>query len=232
MARTYWRSGVPVIVAAVAMASAVGHPVTKRAYLEATRMLRSPTVSAKHVAFAYANNIWVADRAGGTARRLTSFQGQASNPKFSPDGTLIAFSADYGGNTDVYVIPVDGGEPTRLTWHPVADTVQGWTPDGTRILFASPRATSAPNATPRFWTVPAKGGIEEPLALPRAYQGKLSPDGRRVAYRMNTSWDEERRNYRGGQNRPIRSGSVTPCSSSAIGTASRTCGPTTSPPRR
>ena len=70
-------------------------------------------------------------------------------------------------------------------------------------MFASGRQSSAPNATPRFWTVPAKGGIAEPMPLPRGYQGKISPDGRRIAYRMNTSWDEERRNYRGGQNRPV-----------------------------
>src|SRR5688572_12552553 len=76
---------------------------------EATRMLRSPTVSATHVAFAYANNIWVTERAGGVARRVTSFQGQTSNPKFSPDGEWIAFSAEYSGNTDVYVVPVEGG---------------------------------------------------------------------------------------------------------------------------
>jgi len=76
---------------------------------EATRMLRSPTVSATHVAFAYANNIWVTERAGGLARRVTSFQGQTSNPKFSPDGQWVAFSAEYAGNTDVYVVPVDGG---------------------------------------------------------------------------------------------------------------------------
>ncbi len=111
--------------------------------------------------------------------------------------------ASTGGNVDVYTVPVEGGEPTRLTWHPGADTVQGWTPDGKNVLFASTRATAAPSAAPRFWTVPAKGGVEEPLALPRGYQGKLSPDGRRIAYRMNNSWDEERRNYRGGQNRPI-----------------------------
>ncbi len=168
-----------------------------------TRLLRTPSISATHVAFAYANNIWIVDRKGGDARRLTSFQGQSSNPKISPDGTMVAFSADYAGNTDVYTVPVSGGEPTRLTWHPGADTVQGWTPDGARILFVSGRQTSAPNATARFWTVPAKGGIAEPMALPRGYQGKISPDGRRIAYRMNSSWDEERRNYRGGQNRPI-----------------------------
>ena len=144
---------------------------------ESTRMLRSPAVSATHVAFAYANNIWVVERAGGTARRLTSFQGQTTNPKFSPDGATVAFSGEYGGNVDVYTVPVEGGEPTRLTWHPGADTVQGWTPDGKAVLFASTRATAAPSAAPRFWTVPAKGGVEEPLALPRGYQGKLSPDG-------------------------------------------------------
>ena len=175
-----------------------------------TRMLRSPTVSEKHIAFAYANNIWIVDRAGGPARRLTSFQGETQNPKFSPDGKWIAFSAEYGGNTDVYVVPTDpaaatdnGGQPKRLTWHPGADLVQGWTPDGKRIMFSTGRAANAPNAAPRFYTVPVEGGVEEPMPLPRAYQGKISPDGKRIAYRMNNSWDEERRNYRGGQNRPI-----------------------------
>ncbi len=168
-----------------------------------TRLLRTPTVSATHIAFAYAHNIWVVERSGGQAKRLTSFQGQTSNPRFSPDGSMIAFSAEYAGNTDVYVVPALGGEPRRLTWHPGADAVQGWTPDGKSVLFASGRATWAPAGAPRFWTVPAAGGVEEPLPLPRAYQGKLSPDGTRVAYRMNTSWDEERRNYKGGQNRPV-----------------------------
>jgi tricorn protease len=170
---------------------------------EATRLLRSPAVSATQIAFAYANNIWVVERAGGSARRLTSFQGQTSNPHFSPDGKTIAFTGDYAGNTDVYTVPADGGEPKRLTWHPGGDTVQGWMPDGKSIVFASGRATWAPSGAPRFWTVPVDGGVEQPMPLPRAYQGKVSPNGRKVAYRMNTSWDEERRNYRGGQNRPV-----------------------------
>src|SRR5688500_1188871 len=83
-----------------------------------TRMLRSPSVSARHVAFAYANNVWVVDRSLCTgddarscvARRLTSFAGETSNPRLSPDGAMVAFSAEYGGNTDVYVVPVEGGE--------------------------------------------------------------------------------------------------------------------------
>jgi tricorn protease len=168
-----------------------------------TRLLRMPTVSATQIAFAYANNLWIVDRRGGAARRLTSFQGLTTNPHFSPDGQWIAFSGEYAGNVDVYVVPAEGGEPKRLTWHPGADTVQAWTPDGKSILFASSRATAAPTGAPRFWTVPAAGGIEAPLPLPRAYQGKFSPDGGRIAFRMNNSWDEERRNYRGGQNRPI-----------------------------
>jgi tricorn protease len=168
-----------------------------------TRLLRTPTISASQVAFAYANNIWSVQRGGGSARRLTSFQGQTLGPHFSPDGKWIAFSGEYAGNLDVYVIPAEGGEPLRLTWHPGGDLVQGWTPDGKSILFSSGRATWAPGAAPRFWTVPATGGIEAPFPLPRAYQGKISADGSRVAYRMNNSWDEERRNYRGGQNRPI-----------------------------
>ena len=168
-----------------------------------TRMLRSPSVSTKSIVFAYAGNIWIVDRAGGTARRLTSFPGEASNPKLSPDGTTVAFSAQYAGNVDVYILPVEGGEPKRLTFHPGADVVQGWTPDGREIVFASGRATQAPTPVPRFFKVAVTGGPETPMPMPRAYQGKISPDGKRVAYRMNNSWDEERRNYRGGQNRPI-----------------------------
>jgi tricorn protease len=168
-----------------------------------TRLLRTPTVSSTQIGFAYANNIWVAPRAGGSARRLTSFQGQTANPHFSPDGRWIAFSGEYAGNFDVYIVAADGGEPRRLTWHPGADMVEGWTHDGRSILFSSTRATWAPGGAPRFWTVTSEGGVEEPMAIPRAYQGKISADGTRIAYRMNNSWDEERRNYRGGQNRPI-----------------------------
>ncbi|MBK6723862.1 MAG: PD40 domain-containing protein [Acidobacteria bacterium] len=168
-----------------------------------TRMLRTPTVSASQIAFAYAQNIWVVPRSGGVARRVTSFQGQTFNPQFSPDGKWIAFSGEYAGNQDVYVLAAEGGEPKRLTWHPGGDAVQGWTADGKSIMFTSGRASWAPGGTARFWTVPAEGGVEEPMPLPRGFQGKISPDGAQIAYRMNSSWDDERRNYRGGQNRPI-----------------------------
>ncbi len=187
----------------IAVSSLNVRPASANGADTGTRLLRSPTVSATQIAFAYANNIWVASRSGGPARRITSFQGQTTNPHFSPDGKWLAFSAEYAGNVDVYVVPSEGGEPKRLTWHPGADSAQGWTADGKSVLFSSGRATWAPSAAPRFWTVPAQGGVEEPLPLPRGYQGKISADGSHIAYRMNNSWDEERRNYRGGQNRPI-----------------------------
>jgi tricorn protease len=117
----------PVVTLTVLNASANG---------DSTKMLRSPAISATHIAFAYANNIWIVDKQGGTARRLTSFQGQTSNPNFSPDGQTIAFTGEYAGNADVYTVPAEGGEPRRLTWHPGNDAVQGWTPDGKSIIFA------------------------------------------------------------------------------------------------
>src|SRR6185503_4681345 len=104
---------------------------------EGTRLLRTPTVSATQIGFAYAQNIWTVPRAGGMARRVTSFHGQTSNPHFSPDGKLIAFSGEYAGNLDVYVVSAEGGEPKRLTWHPGGDSVQGWTHDGKSIMFSS-----------------------------------------------------------------------------------------------
>lgn len=198
------RLSVPAVLACVLLAVAVAPVTTSPVQTTSpTRLLRTPTVSASHIAFAYANNIWIVDRVGGVARRVTSFAGGANSPKFSPDGQTLAFTASYGGNNDVYVVPTSGGEPRRLTWHPGADTVQGWTPDGRSVMFASTRATWAPSGAPKFWTVPVGGGIEEPMALPRAYMGKISGDGSHIAYRMNSSWDEERRNYRGGQNKPI-----------------------------
>jgi len=189
------------IRSSLAVAALVAAPVASSH--AQTRMLRSPTVSATRIAFAYAQNIWVVDRAGGEARRLTSFPGTTSDPEFSPDGSLVAFTGTYEGNADVYVVPATGGEPKRLTWHPTADNVTGWTPDGKRVVFASGRASDAPTGAPRFWTVPVDGGPPEAMPMPRADQGRISPDGKYVAYRMNNSWDEERRNYRGGQNRPI-----------------------------
>ena len=99
--------------------------------------------------------------------------------------------------------PSKAANPNASPGTPARTSPKAGPRDGKSIFFTSTRASAAPSAAPRFWTVPAEGGVEEPYPLPRAYQGKFSPDGKMLAYRMNNSWDEERRNYRGGQNRPI-----------------------------
>ena len=170
---------------------------------QGTRLLRQPHASASGVVFEYASDLWVAPRAGGDARRLTSHPGMESSAHFSPDGQWIAFTGEYGGNADVYVVSADGGEPRRITWHPHSDVVRGWSADGKRILFASERAT-APVPQPRLWTVSLDGGMPEALPLPRGNKGALSADGGTVAYQLVSPWDVEWRNYRGGQNQPIR----------------------------
>jgi tricorn protease len=164
-----------------------------------TLLLRSPTVSATNVAFVYANDLWVAPRAGGDARRLTVHPGRETNPYFSPDGKWIAFTGEYDGNADVYVVSVDGGDPRRLTFHPGADVVEGWTPDGRAVLFASTRASHS--FYDRLFTVPVEGGFEEPLPMPMAERGAYSADAGRIAYNpIRNLWTEDTwRHYRGGQ---------------------------------
>jgi len=182
---------------------------------QGTRLLRQPTVSAQHIAFVYAGDIWIVGRQGGIAHRLTNFPDAETHPYFSPDGQILAFSAKNEGNTDVYVVSAAGGEPRRLTWHPGTrqrpflynpeDEARGWTPDGKRILFASQRdsAPIAVGGSPRIWSVSLDGGLPEPLPMPHANFGMFSPDGQRFAYQMIALNDVEWRNYRGGQVRPI-----------------------------
>ena len=105
---------------------------------EGTLLLREPTLSNNSVVFVHANDLWKASLSGGEAQRLTSGVGNESDPRFSEDGKWIAFTAEYDGNSDVYVIPSDGGTPKRITFHPAMDEVQGWTPEG-NILFRSTR---------------------------------------------------------------------------------------------
>ncbi len=177
--------------------------ITQPSANDETRLLRNPAISDANIAFVYANDIWIVGRDGGGARRLTTFQGAETEPHFSPDGQTVAFSGQYDGNTDVYIVSVNGGEPQRLTWHPGADLVRGWTRDGQRVVFASARSGS-PIPYAKFWTVSTEGGNPEALPIPRVYQGKFSPDGDRFVYQKIQQWENEWRNYRGGQNNPIR----------------------------
>ncbi len=164
-------------------------------------LLRQPSINETTVVFAFAGDLWTASRDGGEASRLTTGVGTETNPVFSPDGKLVAFTGDYEGNTDIYVVPAVGGVPLRLTHHPDADSVVGWTPDGKRILFTSSRASFSP--VPRLFTVPVAGGFPEELPLPTAYQASFAPDGRRLAYVPTYQWQRAWKRYQGGQTYPI-----------------------------
>src|SRR5437763_16897852 len=94
------------------------------------RMMRYPDVSATQIAFVYAGDIWVAPKTGGAALRLSSPRGEETFPRFSPDGTEIAFSGNYERNTDIYVVPSTGGLPRRPTHHGQPARITGWDPDG------------------------------------------------------------------------------------------------------
>lgn len=168
---------------------------------QGTQLLRQPTLHNDNVVFVYANDLWKASISGGNAVRLTSDEGYESSPHFSDDGKMIAFTAQYDGNVDVFVIPSEGGEPKRLTYHPGGDFVQGWTNDD-KVLFRSGRE-SQPTMTNKFFTVTLDGGLPEALDIPRAAYGEISSDGKHLAYTPITGWDAEWRNYRGGQAMPI-----------------------------
>jgi len=162
-----------------------------------TRMLSQPAISENKIAFIYAEDLWVANLDGSQPRRLTVDEGIESNPYFSPDGKLIAFSAQYDGNTDVFVIPTEGGIPKRLTWHPYEDVVRGFTPDGKSVLFASRRTTFS-NRYAQLFTVPVTGGNETRLEIPNAYHASYSPDGKWMAYTPIPDAFKQWKHYRGG----------------------------------
>jgi tricorn protease len=171
-------------------------------------LLQAPTLSKTQMAFAYGGEIWIASREGGEARRLASGTGMLSRPIFSPAGTMIVYTGNYDGNTDVYVVPAAGGEPRRLTYHPASDVALGWTPDGTQILFRSTR--NSYSRFERLFTVPVGGGFPAELPLPMGVEGSYSADGAHLAYVPR--WNRRLgavdsyiaiRHYRGGLTSPI-----------------------------
>src|SRR5881628_1677061 len=163
-----------------------------------SRLLSDPAVSNDHIAFAYANDLWVANLDGTNVRRLTSHPGIESGPRFSPDGSMIAFTGRYEGNVDVYVVPTAGGVPKRLTFHPLNDVVLGFTPDGSAVLFTSPREVYTRRFVQLF-TVPVTGGSVTKLPIPNAFKATYSPDGRKIVYQPIGDAFIEWKRYRGGQ---------------------------------
>jgi tricorn protease len=167
---------------------------------EAPLLVQAPTMSKTQIVFAYGGYLWSVPRAGGEARQLTT-GGHETRPKFSPDGTWIAFTGQYDGNVDAYVMPADGGEPKRLTWHPDPDVVVGWTPDGKKVLISSAREAYAD--FDRLYTIPVEGGVPEVLPMWRGEAASYSPDATRIAYVPNLKWQVAWKRYHGGQTTPV-----------------------------
>ncbi len=181
MRKSIWTAALLLLLPALAAAQPQGD----------TRLLRFPDIHGDSLAFVYGGDIWLAGAQGGEARRLTSGGGQELFPKFSPDGRWIAFTGQYSGTRQVYVIGVDGGTPRQLTFRNdvgplpprggVDNQVLDWTPDGKQILYLAHRVAWS-NRIARPFMVPAAGGQERPLKLVESSIGALSADGNRFAF--------------------------------------------------
>jgi len=172
-----------------------------------TKLLRFPDIWHDRIVFSYAGDLWTSSAAGGTAVRLTSHPGLELFGKFSPDGEQIAFTAQYAGDEQVYVMPSGGGAPRQLTFYPAPgplpdrwgfdNQVYGWTPDGAAIVFRSARDGHALTDT-KLYTVPRNGGAATALPMPVSGAGHFSPDGKRIVY--SPLWRDFRseKRYQGG----------------------------------
>jgi tricorn protease len=156
-----------------------------------TKLLRFPDIHGDKVVFTYAGDLWTASTAGGLATRLTSHPGVELFAKFSPDGKWIAFTGQYDGDEQVYIIPVTGGVPKQLTFYPshgplparwgYDNQVYGWTPDGKSVVFRSMRDYFS-NADSRLYTVSIDGGMPQALPMPKSGAGDFSPDSKQIVY--------------------------------------------------
>ncbi len=174
---------------------------------EEGRLLRFPATNSREVAFSYAGDLWTVPIQGGEARKLTSHIGYEMFARFSPDGTKIAFTGEYDGNREVYLIPSKGGEPVRLTYTSTNgrdelgdrmgpnNIVMGWTPDGKQVVYRNRIGDGFPG---KLWTVSPSGGMPEQIPLPEGGFCCWSPDGKKLAYNRVMREFRTWKYYRGG----------------------------------
>ena len=175
---------------------------------EDARMLRFPDINGSLITFVYAGDIWSVNNGGGEAKRLTSHRGLELFPKISPDGKWIAFSAEYSGNRQIWVMPSEGGAARQLTYYNSEgmmpprggydNVVLDWTPDSKSILFRANR-TSFGERNGKYFTVSLDGGMEQPLPIVNGGFATFSPDGSEICF---TPVDREFRTwkrYKGGR---------------------------------
>jgi tricorn protease len=175
------------LLIAVIVASTFIYPVLSAdAPKPGKAMFRQPALSDSHLAFIHAGDLWTVPKNGGLATHLTSAKGEESNPRFSPDGNTIAFTANYEGSDDVYTIPAHGGAPQRVTFHGGADRLLSWFPNGQSLLFASKRESFTERSS-RFFQIGATGGPALRLPIPYGEWACPSPDGKQIAYTMTNT---------------------------------------------
>jgi tricorn protease len=167
------------------------------AQLTPGRIPQSPDIHGDKITFCAEGDIWIGDLKSGVAERLTVFPAEEANPRFSPDGTQIAFTGRYDGGKDVYVVSVDGGNPARVTYVPGGADMQEWTPDGASVMFRSGFENGA--GDPQLFTASIKGGPWNRFMMGKAAQGSLSKDGSMVAYVKSPLEGHLWKRYRGGQ---------------------------------
>ncbi len=205
MRRLLWGGAAQCRAAALVLVALLG--ALTSAHAAGTKLLRFPNIWHDKIVFSYAGDLWTVGTQGGIASRLTSSPGLKLFGRFSPDGRYIAFTGQYGGDEQVYVMPAEGGTPRQLTFYPAIgplpdrwgydNQVYGWTPDGSAVLFRSLRDAHALSAS-RLYTVPLQGGPASALPMPQSGAGSFSPDGTHIVY--SPQWRDFRseKRYQGG----------------------------------
>lgn len=173
---------------------------------QSTHLMRYADVHRDQLVFTYEGDLWLASTEGGDARRITNDPGSEVFGKFSPDGKHLAFTAQYDGGTDVYVMDARGGPPRRLTFHPAPDLVLGWFPDGKHVLFRSRR--EYPFRGEEIYQVSIDGGMPQKLPVDRAGLTALSPDGKQIAYNRISRETRTWKRHQGGTAQDIWMGSL------------------------
>jgi tricorn protease len=204
---------VRLITAAIMAACCLGGASVASAQEQEGRLLRFPDIHGDQVAFMYAGDLWLTSSAGGSARRITSHPGRELFPKFSPDGKWLAYTGQYDGNFNVYVMPSAGGQPKQLTFYqgqaqPLSDRmgilnqVIGWTPDGRSVIFLSRRDASN-GWTKRPYTISVLGGLPQPMFMDEGGLLSYSPDGTKIAYNRIFRNFRQWKRYTGGMAQDI-----------------------------
>jgi len=157
------------------------------------RLLRTPAIHGDKIIFSYAGDLYAVGSNGGMARKLTTHNGYEVFPRFSPDSRSVAFTGHYDGNTEVFLIPSEGGVPQRLTYTaPLSrddigdrmgpnNIVFGWTPDGNNIIFRSRKQTFNP-FTGQLFPVSKDGGLSREIPLSKGGFCSYSPNGKKLAF--------------------------------------------------